>query len=112
MEMVVDKRELLDSVDRASLLAYENNTSIIRLTIDKEKIIINSNSQLGKAHNGNDNLEIAFNSKLFTEGVKVINSEKVKLKFNGRVSPVIIDAMDEEEYYKYFALPVRVIGNK
>jgi DNA polymerase-3 subunit beta len=120
MEIVVDKRDILDCVDRASLLAKEGNTSLIRLLIDNEKIIIESNSQLGKAHEelsiiaheGNDKLEIAFNSKLFTEGMKVINSEKVKLKFNGAVSPVIVVPMDEKENYKYLGLPVRFIGSK
>lgn len=117
MEVVVERKELIESVERASLLAREGDSSLIKLEIDKETIKITSNSTLGKSieevevkeFTGNENLEIAFNSKLLVEGIKAIQSEKVVIQLNGSTSPVLIVPKEETESYEYLAVPVRLL---
>ena len=54
------------------------------------------------------NLEIAFNARYFTEAMRVVGDEFVKLNFKTTVAPCIITANDHDEYL-YLILPVRMV---
>ena len=110
---MVDKKEFQDSLERASLLASEGKTNLIKLNIKEDKIIVKSNSEIGNVHEQvyseqeGDILNIAFNSKYILDGIKVIDSEKIELLFMGSLNPCIIRPV-EDENYTYLALPVRL----
>jgi DNA polymerase-3 subunit beta len=57
-------------------------------------------------YNG-DNLNIGFNPSYILDVLKVIDSEKLIMKFNNNMSPAIIKSF-EDETYKYMILPVRL----
>lgn len=110
----VRTRDLLESVDRASLLAKEG-TNVIRITVNQQEMIINSNSpDIGKihevipVHTEGEETQIAFNSKYLSDVLKVIDTEEVLLELTGSLSPGIIKPLNEENYI-YLILPVRIV---
>jgi DNA polymerase-3 subunit beta len=107
--------DLLDSCERASLLAREGKNNLIKLIITADKMKITSNAEIGEVNEeisviteGKD-IEIAFNSKYLIDVLKVLESEYITLEFTTNVSPCIVRPVDSE-IYVYMLLPVRVIA--
>ncbi|MGI6697823.1 MAG: DNA polymerase III subunit beta [Clostridiales bacterium] len=107
--------DLLESCERASLLAREGRNNLIKLNIAKDILEITSNAEIGEVREelaveteGKD-LEIAFNSKYLTDALKVIEDEYVNIEFTTSVSPCIIKP-EGSEAYTYLLLPVRVLS--
>ncbi len=112
----VKTRYIQQSIERASLLAREGVNNMVVLDISDEKLVITSNSEIGNIHEeipieleGND-LKIAFNSKYILDGLKVIDSEEIEIKFVSNVSPCIMKPIGDETY-TYLVVPVRLASN-
>lgn len=112
-KLTVKTKDLLDSIERASLLAREGKSNLVKFTIRDKKMIINSNSELGKVEERIDillegeDLEIAFNAKYFIEVLKVLDDEEIFLEFTTNISPGILRPASTETY-TYLVLPVRL----
>lgn len=112
----INTKMLLDSIERASLLAKEGKTNLIKIDVKYNDLIITSNSQLGNVYEevpivleGNE-LQIAFNSKYFIDVLKVLDVEEVNLEFSSGVSPCLLKTI-EDNGYTYLILPVRLIAH-
>lgn len=111
--LTINKRELQNSLERASLLAKEEKANLVKLTIKDGEMNINSNSEIGDVNETiqteieGEELSIAFNSRYILDGIKIIESEEIELKFMGSLNPCIINPVDDENY-TYLVLPVRL----
>lgn len=108
----VNRSNLQASLERASLLAKEDRANLVKFEIEDGFIKISSNSEIGNVEeiveaevNGNG-LKIAFNSKYLLDGIKILESEEIKLFFTDSVNPCII--REDDENYLYLVLPVRL----
>jgi len=116
LRVKVNTKLLLDSIERASLLAKEGKTNLIKMDIKDENLIITSNSQFGNVYEEvpieleGDELQIAFNSKYFIDVLKVIDEQEIYLEFSSSVSPCIVKTIDDGNY-TYLVLPVRLVTN-
>ena len=112
-KVVINKKELLDSVDRAALISRESKNSPIRLQIEGDKMIITSNAESGSAYEEialsleGEGLTIAFNPRYYLEALKAIEEEVVCILFSSSLTPCIIQDVESEDY-KYFILPIRL----
>lgn len=111
--VIVNKREFQNGLERASLLAKEEKANLVRLNVLDEQVIIRSNSEIGdvfeqisSTQNG-ENLNIAFNSRYILEGIKIMDAEEIQLNFMGSLNPCIITGVDDDSY-TYLVLPVRL----
>lgn len=103
MEIEADLNELYNVLDRAALLTQSKEKNTVQLSIEKNKLIINSSSQeAGKVEEimdiknlTNNEIKISFSAKYMLEALKTFNTEKVKLYFNGQIKPIIIKESDE-----------------
>jgi DNA polymerase-3 subunit beta len=109
----VNRSEMMDCLERASLLAKEGRNNLIKLSVIRDKIIITSRSEEGKVKEevfiekeGND-LEIGFNAKYILDVLKAVADEEVIMEFNTNVSPCIVKPVEGEKY-DYLILPVRI----
>lgn len=115
-EVILNKSDFLESVERASLLAKEGKNNLIKLTIKGNTLIITSRSEEGNVKEevfmtkAGEDLEIGFNSKYLIEALKVINHEEIKLELNSSVSPCLVKPI-EGNSFEYLILPVRLTGN-
>lgn len=112
----VNRADLLDSIERASLLAKEGKNNLIRVKIEDDIMVITSRSEEGNVREqvfiskeGNS-LEIGFNSKYMLDVLKVIEDEEILLDFNANINPCIVRPL-EGNYYEYLILPVRINSN-
>jgi len=112
----VNRMDLLNSIERASLLAKEGKNNLIKMSIFRDKIIITSRSEEGNVKEevfiekeGSD-LDIGFNSKYLLDVLKAVNDETINLEFNTSVSPCLIKPVEGIEY-EYLVLPVRISTN-
>lgn len=116
IKVKVDTRMLQDSIERASLLAKEGKTNLIKMDISDNLMVITSNSQLGNVYEevpveleGGD-IQIAFNSKYFLDVLKILDVEEVNLELSSSVSPCVLKTADDDSYV-YLVLPVRLIAH-
>lgn len=106
----INKKELLNCIDRATLLVKEGDKKpiIINITDDSMELRINSalgsmNEEIDISKDGKD-LMIGFNPKFLIDALRVIDDEQVDLYMLNPKAPCLIK--DEEENYIYLILPV------
>lgn len=110
----VNRQELQNSIERASLMAKDGNTNLIKLDIQQDNLIISSNSQLGKVREEismklqGDEIQIAFNSRYLLDVLKNMEEDEVVLKMTSGISPCVIEEKNNENA-KYLVLPVRLM---
>lgn len=109
----IERKPMLQSIERAALIARESKKSPIKFQITSSTLIISSNTDLGKVHEemdiqreGNE-LEIAFNPRYLIDALKVIEDDEVQLTFTTSLNPCIIKDQVNEQY-KYLVLPIRL----
>ena len=106
----INKRELLDCIDRATLLVKEGDKKPIIMNITDGTMELKINSFIGSmnedidiAKEGKDIL-IGFNPKFFIDGLRVIDEEEVTLYMVNPKAPCFIK--DDEGTFIYLILPV------
>lgn len=106
----INKRELLDCIDRATLLIKEGDKKPIIIDIGDESMKFKIKSQIGSmdeeiicVKEGKD-LLIGFNPKFLIDALRVIDDEEVNLYFMNAKAPCFIK--NEEQSYIYLILPV------
>lgn len=115
-KITVKRDQILESIERASLMAKEGNNNLIKFNIEDEIMVITSNSQLGKAREEisiilqGEPIQIAFNSKYLIDVFKIMEEEEVEMEFTTSVSPCIIKNK-ENKNSTYLVLPVRLLNN-
>lgn len=111
--MSIDSTSLLNSIDRASLLTNEQ-TNIVKLTMNQDTVILSSFSQeigsveenLSRAFYKGEPLKISFSARYLTDAIKSINGQKVRVLFTGEMKPFIIKDFEREDIIQ-LVLPVR-----
>jgi len=109
-KFVINKKEFLNCIDRATLLVKEGDKKPIIFRISDENMEININSQLGSMKEDIDiqkqgkDILIGFNPKFLIDALRVIDDESVTIYMVNPKAPCYI--RDEEQKYIYLILPV------
>ena len=106
----INKKELLNCIDRATLLVKEGDKKPVIINITDESMELKMNTIIGSMDeeidiekNGKD-LMIGFNPKFLIDALRVIDDEEVDLYMVNPKAPCFI--RDAEENYIYLILPV------
>ncbi len=106
----INKRELLDCIDRATLLVKEGDKKPIIINITDENMELKINSTIGSmdetidiTKNGKD-IMIGFNPKFLIDALRVIEEEEIDIYLVNPKAPCFIK--DTEDKYIYLILPV------
>lgn len=112
--VVLNRDQLEGALERASLLSRIDKNNLVKFDITDKVMVLSSKSELGDIKenitislNGND-LTIAFNARYFSEALRVVDDEFLKLSFTSTVAPCIITPNEGNEFL-YLILPVRII---
>lgn len=106
----INKKELLNCIDRATLLVKEGDKKPIIMNILDESMELKINSILGSMNEDIDiekqgkDLMIGFNPKFLIDALRVIDDEEVDLYMVNPKAPCFIK--NAEESYIYLILPV------
>ena len=106
----INKKELLNCIDRATLLVKEGDKKPIIINITDGNMELKINSIIGSMNENIDieksgkDLMIGFNPKFLIDALRVIEDEEVDLYMVNPKAPCIIK--NSEESYIYLILPV------
>lgn len=113
-EVILERRLLLESCERAALMSREGKSNLIGLEFDIDKLKISGSGDVGAVNDimpvekKGANLTISFNPKFLLEALRAIHDNKIRMEFTTSVSPGVIYSLDEKKEYTYLILPVRV----
>ena len=106
----INKRDLLESIDRSTLLVKEGDKKPIIMNIQDGTMELKINSFIGSMNEEIDiekegkDILIGFNPKFFIDALRVIDDEEVNIYMVNPKAPCFIK--DENETYTYLILPV------
>ena len=112
--VIADTKDLINSIDRVSVVISEKLKSPVRCMFDHDKVYLSAKTGNGEAKDvcrlsGDGNgLEIGFNNRYLMEALRYAPADTVKIELNTGVSPAIIVPVDGEENFLYMVLPVRL----
>ncbi len=107
-------KELLHTIDRASLLAKDEKNNVVRLSTEGNMIEISSNSpEIGKVVENisaismeGEELKISFSSKYVMDALRAIEYDEITIDFTGAMRPFIIRPVEDDSILQLI-LPVR-----
>ena len=106
----INKKELLNCIDRATLLVKEGDKKPIIINITDDKMELRINSTIGSMNEDIDiekqgkDIMIGFNPKFLIDALRVIEDEDVELYMVNPKAPCFIK--NPAESYIYLILPV------
>lgn len=111
-KLTVGKREMLECIDRTTLLIKESEKQPVIIDITDDMMQLKINSKVGSmdedisiTKEGKDIL-IGFNPRFLIDALRVIDDDNVTLYFVNAKSPCFI--RDDNESYIYLILPVNI----
>lgn len=114
INLVADKRVLMGSIDRVSVVISEKMKSPIRCVFGDGFVKLSAKTGNGDAKDtcaisgsGND-LEIGFNNRYLMDALRYAPADEVKIELNSGITPAIIVPTEGEENFLYMVLPVRL----
>ena len=111
--VVVNTRELIDTVERVSLLISESFSTPVRCYFNELNVVFTCATSMGRATETfntkleGPNFEIGLNSRYLLEALKAAETEQVQILFNGPNNGVIIEPL-EGDVFKYMIMPMRL----
>lgn len=111
-KFIINKKEFLDCIDRASLFIKESDKKPIIMDIENANIYLKIDSSLGSMNEeieikkeGKD-LKIGFNPKFLMDALRVIDDEEISIYMVNAKSPCFI--RNDDNSYIYLILPVSI----
>ena len=114
-DIYVNGKTLLQSIDRASLLAREERNNVVRFSADGSNIVeISSNSpEIGKVEEQvetasveGEELKISFSAKYMMDALRAIEGQDIVIRFTGAMRPFILKSAEDDTLLQLI-LPVR-----
>lgn len=109
----VRRTDLLQAIERASLLARSDKNKLIKMTIKDTILNIESQAEQGRlkedviAQKEGDDLEIGFNAQYLIDMLKAVSDEELTLSFKSRLDPCVVKPVEGNDF-EYLILPVRL----
>ena len=113
ISVLVNKKLLIDCVERASIIGKEGNNAFVKFEINEDEIVISSRADQGTTEEvlpvdkDGENIEIGFNARYMIDALKVIYDENVMMLFNKSIGPCLIKPLKGDSF-EYLVLPVRL----
>lgn len=111
--VMVNRSALLNSIERASIVARNDRYNVIKFDIKEEMMTVSAKSEVGNVNenvnitlNGKD-MAIAFNGKYISEYLKIVADDFVTISLNTNIDPCIITSATDASFI-YLVLPVRI----
>lgn len=110
--VTVNVSDLINSVERASILITERLRSPIKLSVLEDMISISCITSEGKVYDeigftskSGETMEIGFNNKYMLDALRAVDGDEVRLIFNGATSPIKIVPKEGEDFI-FIIVPV------
>lgn len=114
-DVIVNTKDFLHAIDRASLLAREGRNNVVRFaTLENKVVEISSNTpEVGKVIEellaqsiDGEELKISFSAKYVMDALKTLEGHEIKISFTGAMRPFVIRPLNDDSLLQLI-LPVR-----
>lgn len=114
-QVTVDRRPLMDSLERIGVLASQKN-DIIKLTLNTEDQTLSLSVEAQEVGSGREDLsaqisgedlDIAFNVRYLLDGLKAFDTQAVQIQCNTATSPAVLIPLGETKI-TYLVMPVQI----
>ncbi len=111
--VVVNTRDLINTIERVSLLISESFSTPVRCYFNELNVVFTCATSQGRAtetFNINlegENFEIGLNSRYLLDALRAIDTEQIEILFNGANAGILILPL-EGERFKYMIMPMRL----
>lgn len=112
-EVVVKTRDVIESVERVSLLITDRLKSPVRCMFAEDEIKLLCTTTMGRASDQinaeitGDSVEIGFNNRYLLDALRNTECDEVKIQLGGSLSPMKIVPKDGDSFL-FLVLPVRL----
>ncbi len=112
----LDRIKFISALDRIAVLAEQHN-NVVKISTNKESPILDISADAHDLGSGSEtipinyegqDIQIAFNSRYLLDGLKVIETDKIYLKFNAPTTPAIFTPNDINNSFIYLVMPVQI----
>ena len=113
LEIIADRGELFEAVDRASLLITDRFKAPVRCVFRDDRIRLSCTTEMGKiaqeipARITGDGFEAGYNNKFLYDALRAADCEHIKLQLNSPLSPMMLSSA-EGNNFMYLIMPVRL----
>ena len=110
--VTINKEQLEDAIDRASVLSRIDKNNLVKFDIKEKNLMLTSTSEIGNTKENitvgvkGEDLNISFNSKYFSDCLRVIDNSYVKMNLNSAIQPCVITPCEGEDFV-FLILPVK-----
>ena len=111
--VVVNTRDLINTIERVSLLISESFTTPIRCYFNELNVVFTCATSVGRATETfnlkleGENFEIGLNSHYLLDVLKAIEDEQTEILFNGPNAGVLFLPVNDDNF-KYMIMPMRL----
>ncbi len=117
IKLIVNRENILESIERAALISRERKHNRIKLNIEKNNMRVIAKSDEGEykediyVDSEGENIDIDFNFKYMLDALKAADTENILMKMEGSEAGAVITSLEKEEYnrFKYLVLPLKLI---
>ena len=111
-----DRKEFIASLERIAVLADQHN-NVIKVTTDSSTNLIKISTDAQDIGTGNESLpvsfkgesfQIAFNVRYLLDGLKVIESNNIKLSCNSPTTPAVFSPINSKVNFTYLVMPIQI----
>ncbi len=109
----VNTRELIDTIERVSLLISETFSTPVRCYFNELNVVFTCATAMGRAAETfnttleGPSFEIGLNSRYLLEALKATETEQVQILFNDSNAGVLIEPVEGEDF-QYMIMPMRL----
>ena len=113
-DLTFQRRELLDTFERVSLIISEKYKSPVRCRFGDGAVTLSSATALGKATDvcpmkgSGEDLEIGFNNRFMLDALRAAPVDEVRLQLSSGSTPCVMVPKDGTDGFLYLVLPVRI----
>ena len=111
--VVLNTRELINTIERVSLLISESFSTPVRCYFNELNVVFTCATSVGRAtETFNINLEgpkfeIGLNSRYLLDALIAIDTEEIQILFNGSNAGILMKALDGDRF-EYMIMPMRL----
>ena len=111
-----DRKEFIASLERVAVLADQHN-NVIKITTDSSAKLIKISTDAQDIGTGFESLpvsfkgesfQIAFNVRYLLDGLKVIDSNLIRLSCNGPTTPAVFSPINSDVNFIYLVMPIQI----
>ncbi len=111
--VVVNTRDLINTIERVSLLISESFSTPIRCYFNELNVVFTCATSVGRATETfnltleGESFEIGLNSRYLLDALRAVDTEEIQILFNGSNAGILI-LPPEGESFKYMIMPMRL----